>query len=103
MAGNCGLWIGCTMISFAEFVVVTIQIILWICGCPKERELPEVPSCHVRNFFAEGEEQSEGDGSTDRGEAAGPSVGGSSEAPPKNFVNILGEKGKKISSKKLTI
>ncbi|KAH7717818.1 hypothetical protein AAVH_14729 [Aphelenchoides avenae] len=55
MAGNTGLWLGYTMISLTECLLIAIQIGLWVCRCPKE--LPEVPSCRYRNFMSDEEEE----------------------------------------------
>lgn len=51
MAGNSGLWLGVSIITFGELFLISIQIILWIFCCVKE--LPEVPSCRSRNCFPE--------------------------------------------------
>uniref|UniRef100_A0A914Z7B1 Uncharacterized protein n=1 Tax=Panagrolaimus superbus TaxID=310955 RepID=A0A914Z7B1_9BILA len=47
LAGNTGLWIGFSAITAAEFILVFIQICLWICT---PWELKEVPSCRQRNY-----------------------------------------------------
>ncbi|KAH7721196.1 degenerin unc-8 [Aphelenchoides avenae] len=55
LAGNTGFWVGYTMISFSECILIAAQVLLWIFRCPWE--LPEVPSCRRRNFFADHEEE----------------------------------------------
>ncbi|KAH7724026.1 degenerin unc-8 [Aphelenchoides avenae] len=118
LAGNTGLWIGYTMLSFTECILIAIQVALWVCRCPKE--LPEVPSCRHRNFFAEEDEDSscdessvEGDAATSVSREAAGGYGGKAEEgfdslwagtgtgsvispiriPPKNFDNSIHEKG----------
>ncbi|KAH7705956.1 degenerin unc-8 [Aphelenchoides avenae] len=116
LAGNSGLWVGYTMLSFTECILIGIQIGLWVCRCPKE--LPEVPSCRHRNFFAEVDEDSDSDESDNGDGSATISDGGSlrasevvmqshdglgkaygklsvisaSRMAPKNFDNSIGEK-----------
>lgn len=102
LAGNSGLWIGYTMLSFIELVLIGIQSFLYVFGFP---ELPEVPSClKLWEDDEESEEESEDDASVDGGDAAGPSNGGSLEAsvaPPKNFPNSIGEEGKNHREKNM--
>ncbi|KAH7724179.1 hypothetical protein AAVH_08261 [Aphelenchoides avenae] len=116
LAGNSGLWIGYTMLSFVECILISIQICLWLCRCPKE--LPEVPSCRRRNFWADVDEDSDSDGSSDgegsaeQSNSASRGAGGDGNEPysavgkpcrkrsavsrwrvaPKNFDNCFGEK-----------
>ncbi|KAH7711997.1 hypothetical protein AAVH_20678 [Aphelenchoides avenae] len=104
------------MLSFVECILISIQICLWLCRCPKE--LPEVPSCRRRNFWADVTDGSDSDGSSDgEGSAAesnSASRGASGESnesqsafgkacrkrsavsrwrvAPKNFDNCFGEK-----------
>ncbi|KAH7706065.1 degenerin unc-8, partial [Aphelenchoides avenae] len=116
LAGNSGLWIGYTMLSFVECILISIQICLWVCRCPKE--LPEVPSCRRRNFWADVDEDSGSESSSDDDGSAAQSKSGSHGArgdgnksypafekacrkrsavsrwrvAPKNFDNCFGEK-----------
>ncbi|KAH7700929.1 hypothetical protein AAVH_31945 [Aphelenchoides avenae] len=105
------------MLSFTECILIAIQVALWVCRCPKE--LPEVPSCRHRNFFAEEDEDSscdessvEGDAATSVSREAAGGYGGKAEEgfdslwagtgtgsvispiriPPKNFDNSIHEK-----------
>lgn len=63
MAGNTGLWIGFTAVSVGEFLLIAIQLVLWI--CTKTKELPEVPSCRHRNYTFEGDDDEENDSEED--------------------------------------
>lgn len=58
------MWIGFTAVSVGEFVLVGIQILLWV--CTKNKELPEVPSCRHRNYTFEGDDDSEEDDDDDK-------------------------------------
>ncbi|KAH7699934.1 hypothetical protein AAVH_32957, partial [Aphelenchoides avenae] len=94
LAGNSGLWIGYTMLSFVEIVLITIQICLWTCG----KELPEVPSLFRLNPWAETVEDSDSDEwDDDDDDAASASAARTrrsrslsiSRLPPKNFDNSI--------------
>ncbi|KAH7712987.1 degenerin unc-8 [Aphelenchoides avenae] len=101
LAGNSGLWIGYTMLSLVEIVLITIQICLWTCG----KELPEVPSLFRLNPWAEAGEESDSDEWDDDDEDAPSSSGARSRRsrslsmsrlPPKNFDNSIFETGKNL-------
>ncbi|KAH7707635.1 UNC-8 protein [Aphelenchoides avenae] len=98
LAGNIDLWLGCSMLGLAEFVLIGIQIVLWICRCRKE--LPEVPSLRRLNFFPKDNKKSDTDESVNGDSPASNIVPlGAIQAAgdpcdaltPKNFPNSLGE------------
>ncbi|KAH7722930.1 hypothetical protein AAVH_09586, partial [Aphelenchoides avenae] len=98
LAGNSGLWIGYTMHSFVEILLILIQI----CLCPFGKELPEVPSLRRLAPQAEDDDDSDSDEWADADEEAAnpsgartprsrsPSMSG---LPPKNFDNSIYETG----------
>ncbi|KAH7660442.1 degenerin unc-8, partial [Aphelenchoides avenae] len=106
LTGNSGLWIGYTMLSLVEIVLITIQICLWTCG----KELPEVPSLFRLNPWAEeADEDSDSDEWDDDDEVAASDTANEpdealekasthrgrslslSRLPPKNFDNSIFE------------
>ncbi|KAH7691403.1 degenerin unc-8, partial [Aphelenchoides avenae] len=98
LAGNIDLWLGCSMLGLTEFVLIGIQICLWICRCRKE--LPEVPSLRRRNFFAKVEKKSGSDKSVNGDASASNSISlvaihavadPFDAFAPKNFPNCIGE------------
>ncbi|KAH7708687.1 degenerin unc-8 [Aphelenchoides avenae] len=108
LTGNSGLWIGYTMLSLVEIVLITIQICLWTCG----KELPEVPSLFRLSPWAEeADEDSDSDEwDEDDEDAASSSAARSrrsrslslSRLPPKNFDNSIFETGLTRRDKGLT-
>ncbi|KAH7698515.1 hypothetical protein AAVH_34390, partial [Aphelenchoides avenae] len=98
LAGNVDLWLGCSLLGLTEFVLVGIQVCLWMCRCRKE--LPEVPSLRRRNYVANVDKKSDSDNAVSGGGSA--SNSGSLRAiqavddpcdayAPKNFPNCIGE------------
>ncbi|KAH7717283.1 degenerin unc-8 [Aphelenchoides avenae] len=108
LAGNIGFWVGYTMLSFAEWILITVQVCLYTFG----KELPEVPSLRHLDYSTEEEEESDDSSGEDAEEtnsnSGSPAPSESSDdpegvcvmpsatsmrhrTPPKNFDNVIGD------------